>query len=101
MAKKPMTVAEKQHVSRVVALGCVANHCGCAAEAHHPRRGMGMGQRASHMDVIPLCPQHHRTGGFGVAIHMGQRTWEKKFGSEAELLELVRSRLLAGYLMGG
>jgi hypothetical protein len=100
MAKKPMTAAEKQHVSRVVALGCVAGDCGRAAEAHHPRRGQGMGQRASHMDVIPLCPDHHRNGGFGVAIHAGQKTWEAKFGTEAELLELVTARMTAGFLLG-
>jgi hypothetical protein len=36
--------------------------------------------------VIPLCHAHHRTGGHGVAVHAGRRTWEDKFGTEDELL---------------
>jgi hypothetical protein len=63
------------------------------AELHHPRSLAGLSQRASNFDVIPLCPGHHRTGGVGVALHAGQRTWEAKFGTEAELLEQVRGLL--------
>ena len=43
--------------------------------------------------VIPLCPEHHRTGGKGVAIHAGQKTWEAIFGTEEELIE-KRNQLL-------
>lgn len=96
MAKKSITADERRHIARVVALGCLANDCGRLAEAHHPRRGMGMGQRASHYDVIPLCEIHHRTGGFGIALHMGQKTWEQKYGTEESLMELVAQKLNGG-----
>ena len=48
-----------------------------------------MGQRSSHFRVLPLCVQHHRTGGFGVAIHGGTREFQKRYGTEEELLEKV------------
>lgn len=92
-----MTKAEKAHIRAVVSLGCVVcRNMGLGptpAEAHHPRDGQGMGQRASHYDVLPLCPPHHRTGGYGVAIHAGQATWEARHGTERELLEQVRGEL--------
>jgi len=89
--------AEKEHMSKVAALGCVAcrliGYYDTPAELHHPRSGQGVGQRASNFDVIPLCPTHHRQGGYGVAIHAGKKAFEDKFGTENELLELTR-RLL-------
>lgn len=85
------TKAELRHMEQVAALGCII--CRRPAELHHPRKGMGLGQRNSNWTVIPLCPDHHRIGGIGVAIHAGQRTWEAKFGTEAELLEKVRHEI--------
>ena len=91
------TKAEKLHLSRVAALGCIVCHnldyLDSPAEIHHPRRFGSAGKKASHLDAIPLCPPHHRTGGYGVAIHAGQKTWEERFGTELELLDQVR-RLL-------
>ena len=88
-----MTKAEQRHLSAVAELGCIAcRRIGISdspAEAHHIRSGVGMGQRSSHFEVIGLCPLHHRTGGYGVAIHAGQKTWEAKFGTELELLEWI------------
>jgi hypothetical protein len=54
---------------------------------------MGMGQRAGHREVLPLCPQHHQTGGWGIAFHAGKVTWQEIYGSEEELLEVVEERL--------
>lgn len=88
-----MTKAEKIHMSRVAELGCII--CKSPAELHHPRNGAGIGQRSSHFDVIPLCPIHHRIGGFGVAIHAGQKTFEANFGTEQELLAQTRKLLNA------
>lgn len=48
-----------------------------------------MGQRSPDSRAIPLCHFHHRTGGHGLAIHAGQKTWEAKFGTEKELLVKV------------
>lgn len=61
------------------------------AEIHHPRFLAGGAQKASHWDAIPLCPIHHRTGGYRMALHAGQEAWEARFGTEAELLDQVRA----------
>lgn len=91
------TKAELRHMDAVARLGCVVcrnlNLGASPAELHHPRFLAGGAQKASHFDVIPLCPIHHRTGGIGVALHAGQRTWEAKYGTESELLEQVRREI--------
>lgn len=91
------TAAERKHMTAVARMGCIVcrnlGYGPTPAELHHPRSLAGLAQRASHMDVIPLCPPHHRTGGHGVALHDGQRTWEANFGTESELLEKVREIL--------
>lgn len=91
------TAAERKHMTAVARMGCIVcrnlGYGPTPAELHHPRSLAGLAQRASHMDVIPLCPPHHRTGGHGVALHDGIRTWEANFGTEAELLEQIRGML--------
>jgi len=52
---------------------------------------MGMGQR--NTDAIPLCPEHHR-GKEG--FHHRPKTWQKKYGTETELLGQVRELLKNG-----
>ena len=92
-----MTKAEKEHLNRVQQLGCIAcieiGHHGTPAEIHHIRAGQGKGQRASHYDVLPLCPHHHRNGGHGEAFHAGSKTWQSRFGAELELLAKVNQML--------
>jgi hypothetical protein len=85
------TKAEKEHLNRVAELGCLI--CHQPAEIHHLRTGMGMSQRNSNFNVIPLCPLHHRTGGYGTAIHAGIKAFEKNFGTESQLLERVNKLL--------
>lgn len=91
-----MTKDEKAHLSKVAALGCIACHLqgtpGTPAEIHHPRAGRGKGQRASHMDGIPLCPQHHRGTMHPQvpSIHMAKRAFIAQFGTEQDLLQQVR-----------
>jgi hypothetical protein len=91
MESHKMTKAEKQRFQRMVDLGCIICLRGgwghSQPEIHHIRKGQGVGQRASHDKTIPLCPAHHRTGGYGVAIHAGQKAFENKFGDEHFLLE--------------
>ena len=94
-----MKLAERQHLGRIAALGCIAcNHLGYSdtpAEIHHIRDGVGKGQRASHFEAIPLCPAHHRgTEGLKVpSIHGSKNNFIKRFGTErqllAECLELI------------
>ena len=98
-----MNAAERKHLDAVASLGCIVclnEGMGFApAEIHHLKRNpetgakLGMGQRASHFHTIPLCPTHHRAGGFGVAYHAGPRQFEKLYGTETELWGQVRERL--------
>lgn len=87
------TKAEKRHRNAVAALGCIvcrnAGHEDSPAELHHIRDGHGMSRRASEWEVIPLCPFHHRTGGYGHAVHAGRIMWEANHGTQRELLALV------------
>lgn len=82
--------AVKEHMSRVAELSCVVCRNeglgNSPAELHHPRYLAGAGQKADDMDVIPLCPTHHRLGGYGIAYHAGPEEWERRYGTEAELL---------------
>ena len=90
-----MNKAEKEHLSKVAGVGCIVCRMQggeeSPAEIHHVRHGQGMSQRASNYDAIPLCHAHHRTGGYGVAIHAGRKEFERLYGTELELLELTRN----------
>ena len=97
MAKKKPTKEESEHMAKVAALGCcVCHNLGLGyveCEIHHIRHQIGIGRRASHFETIGLCPEHHRLGAYGVAIHAGRRAWEKIYGTERQLLEQVRKML--------
>ena len=88
-----MTKAEREHLDAVAELGCII--CHRPATIHHMRTGMGMGQKNDNFHVIPLCPDHHQHGGYGVAYHAGSRIWEANFGTEEELHERTNDALQA------
>jgi len=94
---KSKTKAEKNHLERVVALGCIVckslGYEDIPAEIHHCSKGTGLAVRADNYHVIPLCALHHRLGGYGVAIHAGRKTWEQKYGTESDLLAQVNAEL--------
>jgi len=86
-----MKKAERQHLEKVASEGCVVCRLfegvdSGPCEIHHIRTGMGT-TRASHFQVIGLCPTHHRNGGYGVAIHAGREAFEKRYMTELELME--------------
>lgn len=91
-----MNKAEKEHLSKVAELGCVACYLqdtpGTLCEIHHVRAGKGKGQRASNYEVIGLCPAHHRGTQHPAvpSIHLAKRAFIDQFGTEHDLLELVR-----------
>lgn len=84
-----MTKTEREHMTRVAALCCiVCRNAGLGdspAELHHIGNGT-IGKKASNHEVIPLCPNHHRLGGHGVAVHAGRKAFEANYGTERELL---------------
>ena len=81
-------------MGRVAALGC----CVCwrewqvmsPAAIHHTD---GKTKPGAHFKVLPLCAQHHQHGGYGVALHAGRAEWERRFGTQTELLQWVDERL--------
>jgi hypothetical protein len=90
------TLKEKKHMNAVAELGCAVcrrmGYEGTPAELHHKRSGTGAGRRSSHMDVIPLCPEHHRgkTGLHG----LGTKGFPKHWGfDEDDLLADVAGLL--------
>lgn len=96
MANK--TKAEKKHLDAVAQVGCIVckmnGYDDTPAEIHHIRDGVGIGQRSSNYDCIPLCPIHHRTGGHGeIGFHQAPRSFESRYGTEQELLEMVNELL--------
>ena len=87
--KKVATKKEKEWMSKVQALDCLI--CSSPANIHHIRpKGTGIGRRSSHYETIPLCHFHHQ-GQF--SIHNNKKAFEKKYGTEKELLEIVKRRL--------
>ena len=96
MAKKKVaTKKEKEHMRKVAELGCYACEISTGywtiAEVHHIRKHTGMGLRPPHSDTIPLCSIHHRTGKD--SIHLGKKLFIKLYGTEQEILKIVKDRL--------
>jgi hypothetical protein len=86
------TKDEKKHMSNVADLGCIVcrrmGYLNSPAEIHHKRAGTGAGRRSSHLNVIPLCPEHHRgnTGLHG----LGSKGFVKHYGyDEDDMLKEV------------
>jgi hypothetical protein len=88
-AKRP-TKAEREHMGVVAGLYCIVcrnlRRGESPAEVHHVRYLAGGGQRSDNLDTIPLCPLHHRLGGWGIAYHAGPEEFERRYGTEADLL---------------
>ncbi|APC43937.1 hypothetical protein P19250A_0052 [Methylophilaceae phage P19250A] len=86
-----MNKNEKKHYEKLFKIGCiVCRNLGfgySAPHIHHIRHGVGLSQRSHWSLSIPLCPNHHQHGGYGIALHSGQKTFEKKYGTESELLQ--------------
>jgi hypothetical protein len=92
-----MTKAERQHYAKLAELGCIVclneGFGYSPTEIHHLRTGTGIGQKSHYSDAIGLCPQHHRLGGYGVAIHAGQGKFHENYGTEKDLLRLTKQHL--------
>lgn len=103
MSKQP-TKAERQHMNRVAALGCWVCRCqgneGTPAALHHIKAGItGVGLKASHWRILPLCGIHHQYGD-GTETHGGQwgyhispETFESLYGDQEDILRDVLREL--------
>lgn len=89
------TVAEKLHMSRVAALGCiiqVPHKCGPRVTLHHCHTGMG--RRKDHMKVIPICWNLHISGPESIdGKVISKKAWQEKYGAEDNLLAKVAELL--------
>lgn len=89
---------DKKHLDRVAALNCIV----CLneglgptpAQIHHIRTGYGVSQRAPDDETLPLCISHHQYSAEGeIAYHDRPKEFERRYGTELELLEQVRRML--------
>ncbi len=60
---------------------------------HHFRSDVGLSQRSKK--YIPLCWNHHQHPEHG--IHGGTKSWQKKHGTEQELLDYYNSTVPEDY----
>lgn len=90
-----MRKKDKARLSKVAELGCaICRRLGLGitpAQVHHPRGGMGIGQRAGDDEAIPLC-LHHHLGPKGV--HDIGRGFESHYGFSEQDLVIETKRLL-------
>ena len=96
-----MNDAEHKHLERIKSMGCVVcRNLGyitlrdsVECEAHHLTIG---GRRVDHYHTIPLCHIHHRGGQNdegSASRHPWKREFEKRYGTELELLEQTNKEL--------
>lgn len=96
--KRPPTKDEATWMADIVTLGCIA----CLLDGvlprqtavHHILRG---GVRIGHLFTLPLCdPGHHQNGQpFGlISRHPWKARFERRYGTEMDLLLLVQNRVL-------
>lgn len=84
--RDPKTKAEKNHMANVALLPCLV--CGARpVEVHHE------GEPRSNMNVLPLCPRHHRREYGPGAYHYSKRAFYAAHGSSEELLGRVAKML--------
>jgi len=78
--------------SEVAAIGCiVCRRQGVYSPAtiHHVRK-LATSKKRKLAPIIPLCPAHHQTGGYGVALHDGEESFETNYGPVLGMVEEVK-----------
>lgn len=55
--RKAPTAAERRHLSRVAAMGCLV--CGAPSTVHHVTSDGFQRLARTHERIVPLCPRHH------------------------------------------
>ena len=77
------TKRARDHMGWVAQLSCIC--CGrFGVECHHPIHGRFAQRRASDLDVIPLCWEHHRM------LHEKPAAWRAIWGMDVDHIEPVR-----------
>lgn len=86
--RKALTKADKEHLLFIKSMRCCACGRSAPSEAHHITQ---CGRRLGHYYTIPLCHECHE-GKF--SIGNAKKQFIAKYGTELELLEKVKSKLL-------
>lgn len=85
--------------SQIAALGCVVCrlylNVFSPASIHHVRK-LATSKKRKKAPMIGLCPLHHQNGGYGVALHAGEKEFEKNFKPVLDLLEDTERMLSLG-----
>jgi len=97
MKGKSTNKAEKEWQSKVCDLGCIV----CFNEHRvfsppSPHHTNGRTKKGAHYEVIPLCYIHHQSDDNNpnyVSFHQNKSEFEKRYGTQAELLKQVRELL--------
>jgi hypothetical protein len=89
----PKRQRDPAYLARVAELPCSV--CGVYGVHVHHRTGAGMGRKADDYDTIPLCPTHHQHGNYGIALHAGEKEWERRYGTQEE--HVKKTQLALGY----
>ncbi len=83
------TAAGRAHMARVAGLNCVICHS-FPVEVHHCISDRYSQRKASDLETIPLCFDHHR----GVnGIHTDKAAWEARHGKDHSYLAVVKLAL--------
>ena len=89
--QRPVTAEEKALWDRMAKeVGCIA----CRLDGvfndwvsiHHIA---GRTQEGCHKKVLPLCGSHHQDDGKAIAVHPDKARFERKYGNQYALLEMV------------
>lgn len=77
-------MTKKERFNFLSEYGCII--CKMPTQIHHliGLKYRGIAQKADDKYTIPLCQKHH-IGEFGIHT-LGIKTWEKRFGTQEELL---------------
>ena len=85
----------KLHLQIVAELGCIIcykmGYVDSPAEIHHIKNGYGIAKKSSYLEVIPLCPYHHRNSD--EAYHFSPEKFTEKWGTQEELLQETKDML--------
>jgi hypothetical protein len=92
---KPPTKLESEWMDRIANYGCIACKLDgipdSPASVHHIVEG---NRRLGHLFTLPLCYTHHQGGGLiAPSVHQAKRTFQKRYGTERELLARLQVEL--------
>lgn len=87
-------LTDSEYISLAVSNGCLAcsldRNPGTPAEWHHPREGVGKGERGPDREGYPLCPSHHRTSVGCFSIHLHPHEFKRLYGNDEKMAKLTR-----------